>query len=338
MAFDRKVFYIQEGRLAEALELAQRKFDEIVNSLASSTDANVQLKEWLHFVVEGYIKKQPIRVFSREGAIAIANHIDLGGEATERSLKKVLPLLEQYRIDYIDGQIRQQVYDNSSSLMLRNQRHWLKKEDIVRIFLTNSHRLDKAFQDIQKSDSPMRINEDFEDYLGTSYFSLSGLEKFSRELSLKLRSWERRVYCERVKEVAPPVINFLFYVPHPSEEDIKKAINFVKNRDGSCQITGVSREKYNRQIELDAHHLYDKDHYYFLSADPDNIITIASHVHEDFHLFNGGNSKICTIDTFIEYIKWRYPQKHEVILMLHNRRRVLMLKLAQLQRALPEGK
>jgi hypothetical protein len=69
MLFDRKVFYIEEDKLSEALGLEQREFDEIVNSLEASTDENARLKEWLHFVVQGYInKQQPIRIFSREGA------------------------------------------------------------------------------------------------------------------------------------------------------------------------------------------------------------------------------------------------------------------------------
>ncbi|MDY7021383.1 MAG: hypothetical protein SWJ54_08470 [Cyanobacteriota bacterium] len=92
-----------------------------------------------------------------------------------------------------------------------------------------------------------------------------------------------------------------------------------------------------KALELDLKE-FDKKLYYFLSVDPDNILTVVSEIHEDFHQWNGGCNKSCTIDDFIEYVEWRYPQKHEVILMLHNRRSILMLKLAQYQRALPEGK
>ncbi|EDZ96369.1 hypothetical protein AmaxDRAFT_0700, partial [Limnospira maxima CS-328] len=46
----------------------------------------------------------------------------------------------------------------------------------------------------------------------------------------------------------------------------------------------------------------------------------------------------CTIDDFIDYVEWRYPEKHELILTLHNKQRVLRLKLAQFQRTLPESR
>lgn len=317
MLFDRKVFYIEEGKLSEALELEQREFDEIVNSLQASTDENARLKEWLHFVVQGYInKQQPIRIFSREGAIAVASYLDSHGETTEISVKRVLSLLKRYRTLYIDGRVRKSVYENSSSLALRSNRHWLSRVDVARIFITSIPRLNKAFQDIQKSDSPMRIGFDFEDYGDTTFFSLSGLEKLSMELSLKLRSEERREYCSRVREIAPPVLQFLSLVPSPSQQDVNRVVRYAKNRDRFCQITGVARDKYeNRLIKLVGHHLYDKNTYYFLADDPDNILTIAEQISEDFHQWNGGNDKTCTIDDFIEYLEQRYSEKHEVILM-----------------------
>ncbi|MDB9313147.1 hypothetical protein PN462_08540 [Spirulina sp. CS-785/01] len=340
MSFNRRVFYIEEISLAEALGIEHRELDEIVDFLQKETDEDIRITESLHFVVQGYINRQqyPIRIFSREGALAVANYLDLQGKTTKFSIKRVVELLEKYRIIRIDGKVRRAIYRHSSSLVLRNERHWLSREDVARIFATSTSRLDKAFQDIQRSDSPMRINEDFGDFDYASFFSLSGLAKLSTELSLRLRSKERRDYCKRVKEVAPPVVKILALSPSPSQQDIDRAVRYAKNRDEFCQITGVTRDKYeNRLIKLVGHHLYDKNTYRFLADQPDNILTIAEYVSEDFHQWNGGNDKTCTIDDFIEYVEQKYSQKHEVILMLHNRRRILMLKLTQLQRRLPEG-
>ncbi|MDT9176135.1 MAG: hypothetical protein P5702_00555 [Limnospira sp. PMC 1291.21] len=205
--------------------------------------------------------------------------------------------------------------------------------------MTTSSRLIRAFGDIQRSDFPMRINIDFEDYDGLRFFSLSGLEKLSIELSLKLRSEERRDYCKRVREVAPPVLKFLAIAPSPEPKQIEQAMNFAKNRDKkTCQVTGVVRDKYNQRIELVGHHLYDKKTYHFLSAVPDNILTIDKKLHEDFHQWNGGTQETCTIDDFIDYVEWRYPEKHELILTLHNKQIDLRLKLAKFQRTLPESR
>ena len=338
MPIDRRVFYIEEGSLAEALELEQAEFDSLVNFLQISEDDDARLKDSLHFVVQGYVnKREAIRIFSREGAISIANYLDLQGEITQSALSKVIALLERYRMNKIDGEIRQTVYENSSSLVLRRQRYWLSREDVRRIFFTSTLRFHKAFQDIQRSDSPMRVNQDYEDLENSTFFSLSGLEKLSIELSLSLRSRQRREYCARVGEVAPPVLEFLSLVPSPSQEEIDRAMNFAKNRDQSCQITGNVRSKSNRRIELVGHHLYDRNTYRFLSADPDNILTIDKLVHEDFHQWHGGYNQTCTVHDFIEYVEWRYPQKHEVILTLHNKQRILMIKLSQIQRSLPKG-
>ncbi|AMW29425.1 hypothetical protein [Arthrospira platensis] len=340
MPFDREIFYIEEIKLAESLELTQQGLDEIVDFLQASTDESIRLKEWLHFVVQNYVtKQQPIRIFSREGALAIASYLDLRGDATQISLKRVIALLDKYSVNQIDAKIRRALYENTSSLVSRNKRHWLNREDVVRIFITTSSRLEQAFRDIQRSDFPMRMNIDFEDYDGMRFFSLSGLEKLSIELSLKLRSEERRAYCKRVSEVAPPVLEFLAIAPSPEPKQIEQAMNFAKNRDQkTCQVTGVVRDKYNQRIELVGHHLYDKNAYHFLSADPDNILTIDKRLHEDFHQWNGGTQKTCTIDDFIDYVEWRYPDKHELILTLHNKQRVLMFKLAQVQRTLPESR
>lgn len=242
MSFSRKDFYIKENSLAEALNLEPKIFDSIVNYLEKFPDENPQLKEHLHFVVQYYVlsyyvEKQPIRLFSREGALVIAKHIDMRGETTEDALKKVVKLLNKYRCIKIDGKVLRTVYENSSSLVLRNKRHWLSREDVVHIFRTSSLRLDRAFKDIQRSDAPMKINVDFENYGEQRFFSLSGLEKLSMELSLKLCSKERRYYCSRVKEVAPPVVEQLSLFPSPTEDEIKKAVNFVKNKDKCCQIS-----------------------------------------------------------------------------------------------------
>jgi hypothetical protein len=337
MSFDRETFYIEEGKLSEAFELTQRKFDEKCEQLIDSSDDSIRLQEWVHFIIQGKVNKQIIRIFSREGAIAIAKYLDIEGEVNTNSLNQVFSLFEEYRINQIDSIVRRSVYENSSSLVVKRQRHWLNIEDVVNIFKSNKSRIIEAFNSIQNSNDPMEINTDFEN-IDQVYFSLSGLEKLSIELSLNLRSQERREYCMRVREVAPPVVEFLALTPTPSEENIDKAMRYVKTRDGCCQITGIARNKYeNKLVELVGHHLYDRNIYKFLADDIDNIITITEQIHDDFHQWNGGYQKSCTIDDFIQYVEWLYPQKHKEILMLENRRRVLLVKLTQFQRALPEG-
>ncbi len=52
MSFDRKVFYIEESNLAEALNLYQRDFDKIVEDLASTSNEENRLIESVHFIIQ----------------------------------------------------------------------------------------------------------------------------------------------------------------------------------------------------------------------------------------------------------------------------------------------
>jgi hypothetical protein len=361
MQSNRDDFFIKEETLAEVFGLELKEFDKIVSKLENTESENldnpiqlslftindneetslnninssIQLKELLHFRYRNRVLK--IRLFSKEGALAIASYLDNCGSATELVLGKVLALIEQRRIDQIDANIRQAIYENSSSLIVTRQRHWLGFEDVFRIFKTTRNKLEQAFENIQRSDNPMQIQEDFEDIDNIYYFSFSGLEKLSIELTASLYSQERRDYCQRVPLVAPPIVEYLALAPSPNKKDIDRAMRYAENRDrGKCQVTGIDWNKYDN-IEIVRHHLFDQNAYRPLASDPDNIITISKNISDEFHQWNGGNDKTCTIDDFISFIELFYTQKHEIILRLLNLRIVLQVKLSRLQRALPES-
>ncbi|NJK99629.1 MAG: hypothetical protein HC838_06585 [Spirulinaceae cyanobacterium RM2_2_10] len=332
MNSDREKFCIREEDLAEALGLKGRELDELVSHLEQLPNETTRLEKDLHFRQRGNVSGDLIRDFSEAGAEAIADYLEKRAQ--------VFKLCKRIRVGQVDRQVRQNIYANSSSLVVRNNRHWLSYRDVVKIFRTTHPRLHEAFRTIQRSDNPMKIDEDFSYYEIDRFFSLSGLERLGLELSISLRSETRRDYCERVREVAPPVINHLaLKPPSPSQKEIEKVIRAAKSRDGNrCQISGVIRNKYEgRLVEMVGHHLYDKKSYYFLGNELDNIITIAKQVSEDFHQWNGGSRQTCTIDDFIEYVELYYPDKHTLILNLYDKKQRLEIKLSQLQRALPEG-
>jgi hypothetical protein len=230
----------------------------------------------------------------------------------------VLGAFEQRRISLVDANIIQAIYDNSSSLVIRRQLHWLKFDDVFRIFKTNKSKLTQAFENIQRTDNPMKIEEDFDNVVNALYFSFSGLEKLSIELAASLYSNERREYCSRVPLVAPPLLQYLTFAPSPSQSDIDRAKRYAENRDNEkCQVTDNSRSKYN-QIKLVKHHLFDQNTYRPLAGEPDNIITISETISDEFHQWNGGYDKTCTIDDFIDFIEIFYANKRQLILRLLN--------------------
>ena len=352
---EREFFFIRENELAEVLSLTLEELDEILEDLLAPINGygvqlglfgedtiigcsrRIELQEWVHFMYLN--KKRQIRLYSQEGALAIADYLSQKKGIGELHLKAVLNLIEKgsnpFKIDKI---IRQAVYENSSSLTKRRGRHWISSRDVTRIFKTTSARLNEAFRNVKRSDNPMKIEEDFEDIDRVRYYSFSGLEKLSIELATSLHSSQRRKYCERVPLVAPPVLEELALPPaSPSDKDIQRAMTYAKGRDQEkCQVTESFRSKTN-PIELVKHHLFDQKNYRIIAADPDNIITLSKVVSDEFHQWNGGYDKTCTIDNFIEYVELFYSDKHRLILNLYNRKKVLDYKLKLLQSRLPES-
>ena len=91
-------------------------------------------------------------------------------------IKSVLSLVEQYRIEQIDTRVRRSIYEHSSSLLVKNQRHWLSCRDVVKIFGTTMGRLRLARKSIRRSDNPMILGEDFDLIEQYEHFSLSTLQ------------------------------------------------------------------------------------------------------------------------------------------------------------------
>jgi len=334
-------FSITEQEIAIALKLERKQLDEIVSDLELSLDSSIEFKESIHF---RYLnRKLQERIFSQEGALAIASSIDNKSNDTmniKEVLTSVIELVEKHRINKIDNSIRQTVYHNSSSLTVMRELHWLSNRDVVKIFQTKESKLEESFKNIQISDDPMKKGEDYEHISAVRYFSFRGLAKLSIELAASLYKKERKDYCQRVPIVVPPVVSDLLALTPseiPSQKDIESAMRYVNKRDKErCQITGKSRDKIDK-MDLARNHLFDQKNYTYLSAEIDNIITITREIHDDFHLWIGGTDKTCTIDDFIRYIETFYNQRHSVILMLYDRRQLLKLKLSQLQRYLPQS-
>ena len=335
-------FSITEQEMAIALQLNRQELDKIVSNLEDSLDSSIEFKESIHF--RYFNRKLQERIFSPEGALVIASYIDNNKFNSTTNIKEILKsvmnLVEEHRINRIDNSIRKTVYDNSSSLVVMRELHWLSFKDVVKIFQTKNSKLEESFKNIQSSVDPMKRGEHYEHISAARYFSFRGIAKLSIELSASLYKKERKDYCTRVPIVVPPVVKDLLALPSseiPSKEDIESAMRYVKRRDKErCQITGQGRDKINK-IELAGHHLFDQKNYSYLAAEVDNIITINREIHENFHQWIGGKDKTCTIDHFITYMETFYPEKNSAILMLDNRRELLKLKLSQLQRYLPES-
>jgi hypothetical protein len=58
-----------------------------------------------------------------------------------------------------------------------------------------------------------------------------------------------------------------------------------------------------------------------------NLITLTQEVHNDFHTWNGGFKKPCTVDNLIQFVSELYPDNYEVMLRLNKVKEMLNAQL-----------
>jgi len=225
MANSREYFFIREDQILDGLNLEKTQLDSILNTIAKSEE--FLWEENVHF---RYVNKaQKIGEFARVALIVIADYYESQQQLDQA--KKVVKWLEnlitQEEKKLIDSEIAalaiKVVKNNSTKILVRRNRHWLNYRDVKTILKTTFKRLNKAFEDIARSDLPLIIEEDFEDIEDERYYSYSGLERISRELSQKLTDKYRRLYASRVSEIAPSVIDEKIKLRLPPNKDIERA-------------------------------------------------------------------------------------------------------------------
>ena len=312
-------FTIKEKELAEALEIELKKLDEIIVFFDSDPHDEWELRENDHFIYLNKTLRE--RLFSQLGAFAIAKYMDTIEEKT--LLSRIVEFITRHKERLRQAFVLQKVLDNSSSLTLRNNRHFLSKKDIVNILCTSYARLNKAFQDIQSSNDPMELYKHFDDFDGVRYYSLAGFDRLTRELSTELKNRDRREWCSAVEIVGKRTLKRLISEEESIDKKIQSAKRAAKKKDKECcQITGEKRTSHN-QIDMALHHIFSRKHYPHLATSIDNLITLTAETHKKFHYWNGGFDKPCTIDDLIQFVNELYPEKEEASIKLHQIKKML---------------
>ena len=312
-------FTIKEKELAEALEINPERLDEIIAFFDSDPHDEWELRENDHFIYLNKTLRE--HLFSQLGAFAIAKYMDTIEEKT--LLSRIVEFITRHKERLRQAFVSQKVLDNSSSLTLRNNRHFLYKKDVVNILSTSYARLNKAFQDIQSSSEPMELYKHFDDFDGVRYYSLAGFDRLTRELSTELKSRDRREWCSAVEVVGKKTLKRLISEEESIEKKIQAAKRAAKNRDKKCcQITGQKRTNYN-QIDMAVHHIYSRKHYPHLATNTHNLITLTAETHKMFHYWNGGFDKPCTIDDLIRFVNELYPEEEDARVRLNQIKKML---------------
>jgi hypothetical protein len=196
---------------------------------------------------------------------------------------------------------------------------------VLKLLKTNTDRLEQAFEDIARSDLPLFIEKDFEDIEDDRYYSFSGLQRISVELSEKLTDRLERLYAARVPQIAIPIIEYTATPKLPLKAEIDRAMKeALKKQNNQCQITG---EPNSKTTILAVHHLYNKSTYPELAAEQDNLLVIKQEIHQEFHCWHEGYMKPCTISDFRLFIEAKYSSNPVLLAKLDERKRTLEAKL-----------
>lgn len=307
-------FTIKEKDLAEALKITPEKLDNIIEFFNSDPNDEWELCENDHFVYLNQAWQE--RLFSQHGAYAIARYMD----AIEKPnlWEKFIEFITKHKERIRRAFISQKIQENCSSLTPRNNRHFLSKKDVIHILCTSYARLNKAFEDIQRSEDPMIIYEGFDDFEEVRYYSLSGLDKLSRKLAIELKNKDRRDWCKDVEIISGKTFKLLIDEEAAKKNKIQAAIKIAKKRDGGCcQITGQKPKKHNK-FDMSVHHIYSKQDYPHLATSTDNLITLTETVHREFHSWNGGFDKCCTVDDLIQFVNEHYSERENARFKLNQ--------------------
>jgi len=333
-------FTIKEKDLAVALEISVEKLDQVIDFFDSDPDDEWELKEHDHFVYSNQTWKN--RIFSAQGAFAIAKYLDT--HEKKSIWDKIREFITHHREKIRNAFVQRTVHENSSSLTLRNGRHFLSKKDSVAILSTSYARLNRSFEALRRSETPLQIDVDFADLDGVRYYSLSGFYRLSQDLAQNLTSKDRREWCKAIDVAGKSAFQAIISDEESRRQRIEKAKKAAKKRDkNTCQITLAKKSKHNRNFSLAGHHIFSSQYYPELATVEDNIITLESFIHDEFHSWNGGSVNPCTVDDLMQFVCERYPENGTVIAKLSTVKKTFAYvqlpkhKRASAQRLLSEG-
>ncbi len=314
--------YITCQELIKTLKISAQELIYVEKFFDSIPDDEWELIEAKDYKV--VIQATGLREYTLSGAYTIARYL----EATRK--QNFWDLIKEWfthtKREVRRSFIRRKILDNCSSLVKRNNQLFISRTDVVAIFGTKSDYLRKMADHTQRTQYPLIIGQDYEDFVdqGGLYFSLSGIYKLSLAFEERLTKKNRKEECKDVGEVIKPQIDDIVNQILNRNKQIQKTMNQAKKRDDStCQVTGEKKNKIDQQ-KLAAHHLYSENDYPHLANVENNLITLTCAVHDQFHQnYMGGSNKPCTINDFIGFVQKYYPSNTKVVLWLEQQKMIL---------------
>lgn len=345
MAKEKNSFSISEEELVKTLEISVERLDEIVNFFDSDKQDDWNLQENQDYIFLNQNKN--IRKYSDKGALKIGHYLDT------HEKKGILALIKEFitrhKEKILNSLAKKVIFEElteDNRIIQVNGRSMIHKQSLRRILETSGARLNKAIEDLRKSEKPLEINVDFTerelpkkitrktknnpDNINKNqpelWFSGKGSVRIARELGENLKDKSRQKMCMAVSKQIEPVLQEQERKKLRFHKDIESIKNKAKRRDkNTCQITLVHATSRNIKA-IAAHHLYSVNKYPHLATSIDNLITIDERIHQEFHVtWMRGYNVECTVQDFINFITERYPEQatEELVARLFHLKKTL---------------
>ena len=311
------IFILEEKELAKILGISLQELDKIIEFFDSDPHDEWDLEEGVDFCFSNISLKK--RVFSPEGANSIAHYIDEHPEYDSRNIfKKLTDWIFNAKQRVRRSLVRQHIITtldiHDSGIVRQKSGHdFINRKACVALVKTSYAKWNSVFKDIQQSSTPFIPGEHLEEDidLKENFFRSDALSRVGLQLSKELKNKQRRLWCEDFSLECEPVIKKLMSEEEARQKRIQAVKEKAKRRDKKrCQVTHVHRDKYNNVV-LEAHHLYCAKHFPHLADIENNLITLSSEVHQEFHTFMKGTKNPCTADDFLNFLHERYPDSTE---------------------------
>lgn len=332
-------FTISEEELAKALDISHQKLLDIIKFFDSDPD-----DEWDLVKDKDYIIVKPsfkMKKFSDQGALKIAYYLDAHGNLgiiyrikdfiTQKSNKLKHALAQRI--------IQDEFSEPQDRIIQVNSRNFIHKQCLRRILETNGHTMNRALEHLSKTD-PLEIDRDYVQQSFSDpkkqkqgeqlWFSGKGCFLVSRQISHTLKDKARRSKCHTISVEIEKALKALDNDAKNADKKLTNAKSKTRKRDKICQVTLASPDSINK-ISLAAHHLYSVNGYPHLATVQENLITIDSLIHQEFHSWMGGFDQPCTVQDFIDFVVERYPEHASETLMkrLYQVKNILKVEVAK---------
>lgn len=313
--------YITCQELIKTLKISDQELIDIEEFFDSIPDDKWELIEGKDYRV--VIKATGLREYTQSGGYTIARYLEATKKQNvwQRLKEWFLHTKKEIRRSFI----RKKILDSSSSLIRRKDQFFISRADIIAIFSTRSSYLTKMLDYAKHTQFSLVEGKHYENIdKGGEYFSLQGVYQLAQAFNECLTKKNRKEWCKDVGEVIKPQIDDIVAQIQKREKRIQTVMNRVKKRDRqTCQVTRQRKTSINK-LKLAAHHLYSADEYPYLADVENNLITLTSEVHDQFHHdCMSGSHKPCTINDFINFVQKYYSSNTQVIIWLEQQQLVL---------------